>query len=194
MKKVSLGSAVLATNDPFDSYRHILFCHSDESRNPDKTFLDAGSSPAWRIGWSRNNKNALAGPLRPSKNDCISKKGKRNGMWNIKMADKPNRFRTIRNVIGIIILLAFVYFGIMPFIIGGDKMKTLCQSITPGMTPDDVHKLIDRGHYKFIENGSGDNHTITIIDSKAMGRFICEVSFDQDKVTEARYVYNDWGS
>ena len=33
---------------------------------------------------------------------------------------------------------------------------------------------------------------IWIIDSKAMGRFLCEVALDQDKVIEARYVFNDW--
>jgi hypothetical protein len=79
----------------------------------------------------------------------------------------------------------------MPFIFGGEKMKTFCQQITPGMPSNEAYKLIEQTHYRFLENKEGENHTITIIDSKAMGRFICEVALDQDKVIDARYVYND---
>jgi hypothetical protein len=107
------------------------------------------------------------------------------------MSDKNKRFPTIRNVIAISILVAFVYLGIMPFISGGKKMKSLCIEITPGMTLGEVHQLIEQNHYKFIENKNGDSRTITIIDSKAMGRFICEVSLDRDKVVETKYIYND---
>jgi len=108
-----------------------------------------------------------------------------------KMNNKLNTSKIVKNILAILIFFAVIYFGIIPFIFGGKKIKTFCRQIIPGMKSNEVYKLIDRTHYKFLENKKGDNHTITIIDSKAMGRFICEVSLDHGKVIEARYVYND---
>jgi len=107
------------------------------------------------------------------------------------MKNKQNTSKIVKNVLAILIIFAVIYFGIMPFIFGGKKMKTFCRQITPGMQSNEVYKLIEQTHYKFLKNKEGANHTVTIIDSKAMGRSICEVAFRQDRVIEARYVYND---
>jgi hypothetical protein len=109
------------------------------------------------------------------------------------MNEQSRSFKIKRSQIAIIILLilAFVYFGMIPFFYGGKKMKTFCIKITPGMQTNEVYKLIEQTQYKFLENKEGAYHTIIIIDSKAMGRFICEVTLDQDKVIDATYVYND---
>ncbi|MFC1830240.1 hypothetical protein ACFL0O_11595 [Thermodesulfobacteriota bacterium] len=70
-------------------------------------------------------------------------------------------------------------------------MKKFCDQITVGMQLDDVYKLVEQTHYRYKERKEGDKHLITIIDTRAMGRFICQVTLIQDKVIEARYVYND---
>lgn len=70
-------------------------------------------------------------------------------------------------------------------------MKTFCQQISPGLSLNEVHKLTEQTHYKLLENKEGNKHTITIIDGKAIGRFICEVTLDHNKVIEAKYIYND---
>jgi hypothetical protein len=109
------------------------------------------------------------------------------------MSKKLTPFKIARNVAAIVavIIISFVIIGIMPFVFGGKNMKTFCRQITPGMTSNEVHKLTERTHYKLLEHKKGDNHTIKIIDSKAMGRFLCEVALDKDEVIEARYVFND---
>ena len=108
-----------------------------------------------------------------------------------KMNDQPNTFKVVKNGLAILIIVAAVYFGIMPFVFGGKKMKTFCRQIPPGMPLNEVCQLIEQAHYKYLEDKQRGRHTITIIDSKAMGRFVCEVALSQDKVIEARYVYND---
>ena len=107
------------------------------------------------------------------------------------MPNKLNPFRILRNIIAIFIILAFLYFGVLPFVFGGKKMKSFCQQIIPGMPSNEIYQLIEQTHYRFLENKEGDKHTITIYNAKAMGRFICEVALDQNKVTQARYVHND---
>ena len=97
----------------------------------------------------------------------------------------------LRNIIAVCIILAFFYFGVMPFVFGGKKMKTFCRQITPGMSSSEIYTLIEQTHYRLFENKEGDKHTITIYDAKAMGRFTCEVALDQNKVIQARHVYND---
>ena len=107
------------------------------------------------------------------------------------MKNKLNFSKILKNALVVLIIVAIIYFGIMPFVFGGKKMKTFCRQLTPGMQSNEVYKLIKQTHYKFLEKKDRNNHTITIIDSKAMGRFICEVALYQDKVVEAKYVYND---
>jgi hypothetical protein len=107
------------------------------------------------------------------------------------MSNKSRPFRIIKNVIGVFIILAFLYFGVLPFVFGGKDMKTFCQQITPGMPSNEVYKLTEQTHYKLLESKEGDKHTITIYDAKAMGRFICEVPLDHNKVIEAKYIHND---
>ena len=50
------------------------------------------------------------------------------------------------------------------------------------MQTNEVYQLIEQTEHEFWENKKAANHTITIMDSKAIGRFICEVALDRDKV------------
>ena len=59
------------------------------------------------------------------------------------------------------------------------------------MRKNKSYKLTKQSHYKLLEIKENDKHTITIIDGRAMGRFICEVSIENNKVVEAEYIYND---
>jgi hypothetical protein len=100
------------------------------------------------------------------------------------------RLRTLINVVGVLIILTFIYFGVLPFVFGAKKMQTFCQQITPGLSVDEVYRLTEQTHYKLLEIKEGE-HTLSIIDGKAMGRFICEVTLDHNKVIEAQYIHND---
>jgi hypothetical protein len=92
---------------------------------------------------------------------------------------------------GVFIILAFLYFGVLPFVFGAKKMKTFCQQITPGLSSNEVYNLTEQTHYKYLEDKEGNKHTVIIIDGKAMGRFSCVVTFDHSKVIEAKYTHND---
>ena len=107
------------------------------------------------------------------------------------MSNKQRQFRITRYAIAIIVILAFINFGIIPYIFGGKKMKTFCGQFAPGMQSKEVYELIAQTDYKFLENKGPNTQTIIIIDSEASGRFICEVAIEQDKVINASNVIND---
>ena len=107
------------------------------------------------------------------------------------MSDKPRSFRSIKNVVGVFIILVFLYFGVLPFVFGSKKMKTFCQQITPGMQFNEVYELTKQTHYKHLEEKEGNKHTVIMVDGKAMGRFSCVVTLDHNKVIEAKYTHND---
>jgi hypothetical protein len=107
------------------------------------------------------------------------------------MTNKSRPLRILKNVIGVIIILFVLYFGLLPFVFGAKKMKSFCQQITPGLATSEVYKLTEQTHYRLLEVKEGDLESLTIIDAKAMGRFICEMTLDHDKVIEARYIFND---
>jgi len=107
------------------------------------------------------------------------------------MSNKSRRSRIIKNVIGVFIILVFLYFGVLPFVFGAKKMKTFCQQLTPGLSANEVSKSAEQTRYKLLESKEEDKHTMTIIDGKAMGRYICEVTLEHNKVIEARYIFND---
>jgi len=107
------------------------------------------------------------------------------------MSNKSRPSRIIRNVIGVFIVLVFLYFGVLPFLFGAKKMKTFCQQLTPGLPSNEVYELTEQTHYKILENKEGNKHTMIIIDGKAMGRFSCVVTLDHNKVIQAKYTHND---
>lgn len=107
------------------------------------------------------------------------------------MKYKGNNFKLVKYTLGIAIIFIFVYFGIMPFISGGKNMKSFCETISPGMALSDVKVLAEKHNYRIVERNNRGKNTIKIIDTAAMGRFICEVSFIQGSVVDAEYIHND---
>ena len=107
------------------------------------------------------------------------------------MRSASKRSKVIKNIIGILIIFVIVYYGILPFLIGPQKMKAFCRQITPGMPSNEVYRLVEQTRYIIKENKTPVMHTIWVIDGRAMGRFTCDIILDQNAVVEAVYRHND---
>jgi hypothetical protein len=107
------------------------------------------------------------------------------------MRNVSKRSKVIKNIIGILIFLVIVYYGILPFLIGPKKMKAFCEQITPGIPSSEVYRLVEQTRYIVKENKTPVMHTIWVVDGRAMGRFTCDITLDQNAVVEAIYRHND---
>ena len=97
--------------------------------------------------------------------------------------------RKIVNQIGGVLILAAMVFVIYPFVVGGDDMESFCSSIELGEIKEDfVERALDAGYD--LEKSS-DGMSLLIVDTRAMGRFICEVSISRNQITKTEYVFND---
>ena len=106
--------------------------------------------------------------------------------------EKENQIaRIVMRALAIIIVVAIAYFGIIPFIFGGKKMKSFCGRISPGMKSSEIILLAEKENYTIIERKEAGKQYITIADARAMGRFVCEISLYKEAAVEARYVHND---
>ncbi len=70
-------------------------------------------------------------------------------------------------------------------------MKLFYREITPGMPAAEVKRAATKENYRIIEREQDGKQAISIIDAKAMGRYICEIALEDQVVTEARYLHND---
>ena len=88
---------------------------------------------------------------------------------------------------GLLLLGIFGYI-VYPFIVGDENMESFCTAIGAGELIGVVSaRATDFGYSsRVLESQS----KVLIIDSSAMGRYICEVSLSDDKVTIAKYVPN----
>jgi hypothetical protein len=93
----------------------------------------------------------------------------------------------MKQLVGLVILGLFG-FAIYPFIVGDENMESFCKTIEAGELTDVVFSRAKESGYssRVLE----DQNKVLIIDSSAMGRYICEVSLSDDKVTGAMYVPN----
>ena len=92
-------------------------------------------------------------------------------------------------IIGIFILL-FIIYMIYPFIVGGDKMETFCNSIKTGDSKVNLFERAKELGYKIRIFEKNEKEIIMVIDEEAMGRYICDVSISEDKVIESSYSFN----
>lgn len=97
-----------------------------------------------------------------------------------------NRIWTIR-VIGLLLAAGFGYL-VYPLIVGGTRMQSFCEAIQVGELEQNVlARAGDRGYTRReLEKGR-----LLLIDSRAMGRFICDVSISDGKIVAVTYVHND---
>ena len=81
----------------------------------------------------------------------------------------------------------FIYL-VYPFTVGGTKMQSFCETIQIGELEENVMARADDQGYtrRELENGR-----LLLINSRAMGRFICDVSISDGKIAGVTYVHND---
>jgi hypothetical protein len=94
----------------------------------------------------------------------------------------------IRRTLSILILFG-VGYTIYPLFVGASKMEQFCAAVEVGEPMKDI---LDRAATKgYGHRELTDQQVMLIIDSRAMGRFICEISISDSQTTGARYVFND---
>jgi len=72
--------------------------------------------------------------------------------------------------------------------VGGGKMKTFCAAVQAGELKEDVlARALESGYSSHEVEKHG---RILIIDSRAMGRHICELTISNSQVSGAKYIYN----
>ena len=86
-----------------------------------------------------------------------------------------------------------VMFGVVmwPLITGRDKMETFCAGIDPGLSQTTVLDSARVEGYDVRAYESDQAQLDLIVDRRAMGRFVCEVTYIEGVVEAARYVHND---
>lgn len=67
-------------------------------------------------------------------------------------------------------------------------MRAFCEAISVGELAGAILARADNLGYS---NRKLENEQVLIIDSRAMGRFICELSISDGKIVGATYVHND---
>ncbi|HJX66358.1 MAG TPA: hypothetical protein VJ860_20675 [Polyangia bacterium] len=95
--------------------------------------------------------------------------------------------------IAVVLLLAAVgggYLAIRPFAGGGERMKSFCGSLTPGMSLSQAQSLVTAHGYKVSCSPREGHEPSLVIDTRAMGRFICKVRSEEDRVVSTEYVDN----
>jgi hypothetical protein len=96
--------------------------------------------------------------------------------------------KSISTFFAILILIVIAY-SIYPCLIGGSKMEDFCNTIQPGEFDKNIVTRAKKAGYSYYQ--SPEESPLLIVDSQAMGRFICEISISEGKATKSRYVFND---
>ena len=87
-----------------------------------------------------------------------------------------------------LLLLGILGYSVYPFIVGDENMESFCTTIGAGELMSVVSaRATDSGYSSRELEGQ---NKVLIIDSGAMGRYICEVSLSNDKVVSTKYVPN----
>jgi hypothetical protein len=99
--------------------------------------------------------------------------------------------RKLLNIVGGSIIFVVIISALYPFIVGDNKMESFCSSVSSGDVKTDLLKRAKLAHYLVKESDFKGVEKVLIIDSGAMGRYICEVKLEKNKVLTAKYVFND---
>jgi hypothetical protein len=96
--------------------------------------------------------------------------------------------KLMKNIVGLMIL-GFIGYTVYPIMVGGEKMKTFCETV---LLKESKETLLDRAQESGYSSRDLEKQgQILLIDSTAMGRYICEVTISDNKVTGAKYVFNN---
>lgn len=93
--------------------------------------------------------------------------------------------------VGLAIVGGIAYLVVWPMVSGGPRMKSFCGSVVAGMTVEEVRGLAGQRGYQLMTPPPGGEPIALVIDKRAMGRFLCTVTLERDRVASARFVHND---
>ena len=96
--------------------------------------------------------------------------------------------KSVKNILGLLIF-GIIGVTIYPLFVGNENMELFCESVPMDESEDILLARALESGYTNVE--VRDQDQILIIDSRAMGRFICEVTLSDNKVIGTRYVLND---
>jgi len=93
----------------------------------------------------------------------------------------------MKQVVGLVTLGIFGFI-VYPFIVGDENMESFCTTIQAGELTDVVFTRAKKSGYsiRMLEK----QNTVLVIDSGAMGRYICELSLSDGKVIGTKFVPN----
>jgi hypothetical protein len=97
--------------------------------------------------------------------------------------------KSLSVMVGAIILGALFYVAVWPFVVGGSNMQSFCQSLAKGVLISRVRDIAEENRYRMTPPDK--TGRAFIHDTRAFGRFICEVQFKEERLTSARYQQND---
>ncbi len=109
----------------------------------------------------------------------------KNSRWIIKLTQK------LFNIIGGSILLIVMLYALYPFVVGSSEMEKFCSSIVPGEAKIELIKRAEMAHYSIKESNLNGADRVLVIDSRAMGRYICDVTLEENRVATSKYIFND---
>jgi hypothetical protein len=90
----------------------------------------------------------------------------------------------------LLVLVAGLYLVLRPFLGSDERMKSFCSSLRPGMGFSQVQSMVTARGYKVSWSPRDGQAPSLIIDTRAMGRFMCKVRSEDDRVVSAEYVLN----
>jgi len=94
----------------------------------------------------------------------------------------------MRNIVTILIF-GLVVYTVYPLFVGSEEMEVFCDTLEVGGSKENVLALALKSGYSNREVKKYGQ--LLIIDTKAMGRYICEVTILDDSVTGKKYIFND---
>jgi hypothetical protein len=112
-------------------------------------------------------------------------KQNKNLIWIIKLT------RKLFNIIGGSILLIVIFHTLYPFVVGGSEMEKFCSSVVPGEAKKELIKRAKTAHYSIREPNLNGVDRVLVVDSRAMGRFICDITLEENRVATSTYIFND---
>lgn len=95
--------------------------------------------------------------------------------------------KRLNTILGLALLAGLAY-GLYPFVAGGRNMRGFCEGLQPNATRHAVERAVaDKGFRLRI----GEDQKGFVHDTRAFGRYLCEVEFDGDRLVTATYILND---
>jgi hypothetical protein len=92
------------------------------------------------------------------------------------------------------IIALFIVLGIGAFVYfywGAKNLEDYCVNISIGSPVSEIEKSITTNGFKSFSFRRDHANFLVIYDHSTMGRFICQVRYDNSTVTSREYVYND---